>query len=751
VSVLGERVLRVEDPRFLRGEGLYVENVDLPGAAYVSFVRSPVAHARVGAVDTSAARDLPGIQVFTGADVPLEPIVPPYPGIEVRMPRPLVAMDTVRFVGELVAVVVSDTRAAGLDAAELVFADYDPLPVVVDPEVAAKDELLLFPDLGTNVASRRPLPDDDPCADCEVVARGRVVSPRMIPMPIEPRSVAAKFEDGRLTVWVATQTPHQGRHTIAHTLGLDEADIRVIAPDVGGGFGAKNVGVEELLVCWLAMHLGRPCRWTESRSENMLSMAHGRAVVMDFTIGGRRDGTIDAYRIDILQDAGAYPGLGAFLPFLTAMMSTGVYRIPTVQAGYRAVATNTTPTGPFRGAGRPEAAQAIERAVDLFAAEAGLDPADVRRKNFIPPDAFPLTTPTGANYDCGDYAGALERALRAAGYDELRAKQRRRRDAQDVKQLGIGLSAYVEVTNGGPETEFGEVEVTEDGGAIVRTGSFSHGQGHETTFAMIVGARLGIPVEKIKVVKGDTDQVARGMGTYGSKSTQIGGAAAGAAAEEVAERAKRLAADGLEANPDDMVLDPARGEFHVVGAPSPSLSWAELAARLSGEARLGELTVSHDFKPADSTYPFGAHVAVVEVDTETGAVELLRHVAVDDAGTLINPLVAEGQVHGGVATGVAQALYEIGVYDDDGNLMTSSFATYGIPSAAELPSWDTVEMETPTPMNPLGAKGIGESGTIGATPAVLNAVVDALAPFGVKHVEMPANGENVWRALQSAR
>jgi carbon-monoxide dehydrogenase large subunit len=386
----------------------------------------------------------------------------------------------------------------------------------------------------------------------------------------------------------------------------------------------------------------------------------------------------------------------------------------------------------------------------MFAAELGLDPTEVRRRNFIPKDAFPHTTVTKAAYDSGDYEGALDLVLRSAGYDELRAEQQRRRDEGSVKQLGIGISCYVEITNGVAETEFSEVEITPDGGAIVRTGSFSHGQGHETTFAMIAAERLGLPLEKVTVHKGDTDEVAKGTGTYGSKSTQIGGAAARLAADDVVQRAKELVGDYLETSVDDIVLDRGLGLLHVVGAPSRSISWEDLAARAAADDRLVELTAEHEFQAAP-TFPFGAHVAVVEVDTETARVELLRLVAVDDAGTLINPLIAEGQVHGGVATGVAQALYEQVLYDEDGNPLTGTFVGYAFPSAADLPSWEAVEMETPTPMNDLGAKGIGESGTIGSTPAVHNAVVDALAPFGVRQVDLPANGENVWRALQEAK
>jgi carbon-monoxide dehydrogenase large subunit len=482
----------------------------------------------------------------------------------------------------------------------------------------------------------------------------------------------------------------------------------------------------------------------------MIAMPHGRAAVLDFMLGGDRDGKVQAYRLKILQDVGAYPRIGAALPGFTSAMSSGVYAIPKIEAGFTCVVTNTTPIGPFRGAGRPEATQAIERAMDLFAADLGLDPAEMRRRNLIAADAFPATTASGAHYDCGDYERALDLALETAGYEALREEQRRRREEGGTVAPGIGVSAYVEITNGLVEPEFGAVEITPDGEAVLRTGSFSHGQGHETTFAMIVADRLGLPVEAVRVVKGDTDEVRQGVGTYGSKSTQIGGVAAAQAAHVVAERARELAAEKLEASVDDVVLDADAGGFHVIGSPTPTVSWRDLAAGLHEEGRLDELRAEEIFKADAPTFPFGAHVAVVEVDTETGAVELRRLVAVDDAGNIINPVVAEGQVHGGVATGVAQALFEEFVYDGEGNPLTASFLGYAFPSAAELPSWDVVEMQTPTPVNALGAKGIGESGTIGATPAVQSAVVDALAPFGVRHIDMPANGERVWRALRDA-
>jgi carbon-monoxide dehydrogenase large subunit len=479
-------------------------------------------------------------------------------------------------------------------------------------------------------------------------------------------------------------------------------------------------------------------------------MGHGRGQRMEFRLGGDREGHIQALYLRLLQDSGAYPSIGSVLPTLTRLMASGVYAIPKIEVRFDSVLTNTTPTAALRGAGRPEASQVLERAVDCFAADVGLDPAEVRRRNFIAADQFPYETQTGAVYDIGDYRRALDVALEAAGYDQLREEQAARRAAEDPRLLGIGLSAYVEITNGAPESEFGAVEMTPEGDAILKTGSFSHGQGHETTFGQIVAEQLGLPLERVTVVKGDTDRVARGSGTYGSKSTQIGGAAARQASELLVARAKELAAEELEADPRDMVLELGTGVFHVAGAPSPALAWSELSGRLAAVGRIDELSIETDFEPPQPTFPFGAHVVVVEVDSETGSVDLKRVIAVDDAGTIINPMIADGQVHGGLAAGLAQALFEEIAFDEDGNPLCSNFVTYCIPGATEFPSFETVRIETPTPVNPLGAKGIGESGTIGVTPAAHNAVIDALAHLGVRHLDMPANGERVWRTIQEA-
>jgi aerobic carbon-monoxide dehydrogenase large subunit len=746
MSVVENRVLRVEDGRFLRGEGQYVENLPLENPLAVTFVRSLLAHAKI-TVDVSAAAEAPGVmQVFTGKDVTLGKWgPPPFPGLNPAMGREVVATDVVRFVGEIVAVIVSKTRAQGADAAELVFVDYDPLPVVVKPQDAAKDETVIFPEAGTNTAATAGSPDHDEAFfdGCDVVVSGSVFSQRMAPCPLEPRSAAALREpDGRVTAWLSTQTPHQDHMSLAHMLGLEPSQLRVVGPDVGGGFGAKMLGVEEIIVAWLAMRFDQPLRWTESRSESMVGLYHGRNAHLDFELGGTRDGKVLAYRLSSLADVGAYPVLGAFLPNLTGLMSSGVYAIPKIEFEGRSVVTNTVPVTSFRGAGRPEACQAIERAMDYFAREVGLDVVEIRRRNFIPKDSFPYTTASHATYDSGDYEGALDLALDAAGIKELRAEQARRRDSHDVRQLGIGVSTYIEVTNPAHETEFARIDVGTNGHLTVRTGSFSHGQSHETTFAQIVSRRVGLPVESITVVKGDTDVVAKGTGTYGSKSTQLGGAAALGAADALVEKATALAAEYLGG---DAELN--EGRFEAAG---DSLSWEELAERAHDDDRLGELSAEHEFHAAP-TFPFGCHIAVVEVDTQTGGVTLLRLIAVDDAGTIVNPMVFEGQVHGGVATGVAQALYEEFTFDDDGTPLTNTFVGYAFPSAADLPAWEAVEMETPTPANPLGAKGVGESGTMGSTPAVQSAVIDALAPLGVRYVALPVNGENVWRAIEEAK
>jgi carbon-monoxide dehydrogenase large subunit len=757
VSILGTRVRRTEDPGFLTAGAVYTDDLRLAGACHVFFVRSPVAHARIRSIDVSAALQAPGvIAAFTGADLADLPVLaPPMPGmINGQMGQSLLARDVVRFVGEPVAVVVTEDRYQGEDAMELVDVDYDPLPPVIalDEATAGGDPGLLFPDAGTNVAASfgdAAALKADLFDGCDVVVTRTIVNQRVAPAPMEPRAAAAVWgEDGRLTAWVPNQGAQGTRDALAEMLAIDPAGLRVITPDVGGAFGAKfGADPEHAVVCWVARRVGRPARWAEARGENLVGMTHGRAQRQTVTIGGSRDGTVAAYRLEILQDSGAYPRFGAFLPALTILMAPGPYGFSRAEAIAKAVVTNTTPVGAYRGAGRPEATAAVERAIDLFAAEIGMDPAEVRRKNLLPKFTEPHTTAFGAVYDTGDYAAALDKALAAAGYADLREEQAKRRASGDAVQLGIGMSCYVEITGpgmeeGGPR-ENATVEVHPDGSATILTGTSPHGQGHATVWAMLASDELGIPVDKITVKWGDTDLIPEGGGTGGSRSLQQGGAAVQQASQELLEVARQRAADTLEASPADLVFDTERSAFAVAGDPAASVPLTKLAEP-------ERLLVRAVFSAPGPTFPFGAHIAVAEVDTETGKAVLRRIVTVDDAGAVINPLLAEGQRHGGIAQGAAQALCEEVIYDADGNPLTATFADYAVLSPTEVPSFELADMATPTTYNPLGAKGIGEAGTIGATPAVQNAVIDAVAHLGVLHIDMPTTPRRVWQALRSA-
>jgi carbon-monoxide dehydrogenase large subunit len=573
---------------------------------------------------------------------------------------------------------------------------------------------------------------------------------------MENNGILAEPTDSGLTIWVSHQAPHSIHGAYAAMVGLDPAELRVICPWVGGGFGPNAAPyVEHIVALAAAKKLGRPVKWAATRSEDMLSLVHGRDFVMTAKLGVKNDGKIVGLDGSVVAAAGAYPIVGAILPMLTQMMSVGVYDIPKVKFQTVTALTNTTSIGAYRGAGRPEATQLIERVLDVAARQIGMDPAEIRRVNFLQPSAFPLTTITGANYDSGEYEKSLDAVLEASGYAELRAEQERRRASGDPKVLGIGVSTYVEVTAPiGLHAEFGAVEVHEDGSASVFAGTSVHGQGHHTAFAMLASEVLGIPMEKISLVNSDTGTVPRGAGTMGSRSLQTAGSAIHVASEEVLDRAKQIAGHLLEAPAEDVVV--GEGGLHVAGVPSKAVTWAELAVASQDPGKLPEgmeaaaLRHELDFDEGDSTFPFGAHVSVVEVDTETGEVTMLRHVAVDDCGRILNPLLVAGQQHGGIAQGAAQALYEWVQYDEDGNPVTSNLMDYAIPSAAELCSFEVSNTQTDSPRNPLGAKGIGESGTIGSTPAIHNAVVDALSHLGVTHVDMPCTAERVWRAIQSA-
>jgi carbon-monoxide dehydrogenase large subunit len=758
LSILGTRVLRTEDPRFLSTGGVYTEDVvdeRLAGACHVFFVRSPLAHARVSKVDVSGALAAPGvIAAFTGADLDALPEIPPSAAglMKTQMVQRLLATDKVRFVGEPVAVVVTEHPYQGEDAIELVEVDYDPLPAALgyDPD----DASLLFEDAGTNVAGFWGDPaalKPDLFEGCEVVVTETINNQRVAPAPMETRAAAAVWgEDGRVTAWIPNQGAQGTKASLATMLAVDPSLVRVITPDVGGGFGAKfGADPEHVVVAWVARELGRPARWTETRYENLIGMTHGRAQQHTVTIGGSRDGDVQAYRLEIVQDAGAYPKIGAVLPMLTILMTTGPYNIPRAESIAKVVVSNTTPIGAYRGAGRPEATAALERAIDLFAAETGVDPADVRRKNLLAPFTEPHRTGFGALYDTGDYVKALDKALEAAGYAELRAEQARRRASGDVRQLGIGLASYVEITGmgdgeGTPPQENATVEVHPDGTATILTGTSPHGQGHETAWAMIASEELGIPVDKITLKWGDTDLIPEGGGTGGSRSLQQGGAAVQQAALELIDVARLRAAAQLEASAADLVFDKTRSAFNVAGDPDAVVPLTQLAEN-------ERLLIRTVFSQPGATFPFGTHVAVAEVDTETGKATLTRVITVDDAGKILSPLLAEGQRHGGISQGAAQALVEEVVYDEDGNPLTASLADYPFISATEVPSFELVQMETPTTYNPLGAKGIGEAGSIGATPAVQNAVVDAVAHLGVRHIDMPTASRRVWQAIQAAQ
>ncbi|MEX2625481.1 MAG: xanthine dehydrogenase family protein molybdopterin-binding subunit [Ilumatobacteraceae bacterium] len=769
-SILGTRVQRTEDPILLTGGARYVDDLPLEGHLHAVFVRSDVAHGALGTIHTEDAEQLPGVvAVWTATDLDL----PPHHGlakVHDDFARPPLAVARIRFVGEPIAVVFAETPQHGEDAAEMVWAEIDPLPTVIDPERALEpDAELLFPEHGSNQAlmitdeHRVDLDDGDHTADraTEVVVRGRYLNQRMAVAPMEPDCCAASpADDGRTTVWASTQMPHMLHTQLAAAIGVDTDDIHVVTPHVGGGFGGKaGLHPEYVVVTAAARRLGRPVVWVPPRSDDMKALPHSRGQIQYAELGCTRDGRFTGLRVRLVGDAGAYPGIGAMLPGGTRRMSHGTYDFPAIQFDVAVAATNTTPMGAYRGAGRPEATALLERLVDQAALELGIDPIELRERNFLGDDVFPFRTITGVTYDSGRYSLPLRTAADAVGYDELRAEQAERRERGDRTLLGIGVSAYVEITAGGGTSEFGSVEVNADGSATVYAGTAAHGQGHQTSYAMLVSEQTGIPIDRIHLVDGDTDRVPRGGGTGGSRSLQLGGSAVRGATEVLIERARELAASLLEAAPADVVVDASNGTIGVAGVPTSAMTWGELSARITVE-RPDDLGDPHDdsnllrgefvFEQDGATFPFGAHISVVEVDLDTGEARVRRHVAVDDCGTVLNPLLVEGQQHGGIAAGIGQALYEEVRFDDDGNPVTSNFAEYAVPSAAELPNFEARSTETPSPLNPLGAKGIGEAATIGATPAVQNAVIDAVSHLGIRHLDLPCTPERVWRAIRDA-
>jgi len=752
-SILGNAVRRVEDPDLVVGAGDYVDDLRIDGTLQAIFVRSPFAHARITRVDTGEAEASPGVvAVYTAESLASDP-VPPFAVVNKACGRPALTGDAARYVGDPVALVVAETRAEAVDAAELVDVDYDELPVVADMEAALADDApLQFPDLGSNVAAAVRDPDDsDPLDGADVVVRLRMENQRVAVAPIEGNAILVEPKGDRVVLHLATQHPHMARDLMAKYTGLDKSDVQVVVPHVGGAFGGKaGIGYGHAAIVAAARHLGRPVAWSETRSEAMLSM-QGRGQVQFGELGLRSDGTIVGLRARVIGDCGAYAGFGGALAVgPTRMMAQGPYEIPQLRFDAIAALTNTAPNGAFRGAGRPEATAMLERLVDLAADELGLAPEEIRRRNLLAKDAFPYQTRTGVTYDVGDYTMALEEALRVADVDAARAEQQRRRESGDPRQLGIGVSTYVEITGFGG-SELGSVVINADGSATVMSGTSAHGQGHATSFAMIVSDRLGIPMDRITYVQSDTDVVRSGGGTGGSRSLQLGGSAVSAAARDVHEQAVRIAARVLEVDEADVevVHDVHGGGLGVAGVPDVRLSWADLAGHAAESD--GALRADLDVTQKGATFPFGAHVAIVEVDTETGKVTPLRHVAVDDCGRILNPMIVTGQQHGGVVQGMSQALWEEFVYDEAGQPLTSTFADYQMPTAADTISLETSNTETPTDLNELGAKGIGESGTIGSTPAVQNAVIDAVSHLGVRHIDLPCTPHRIWTAIEQAR
>jgi aerobic carbon-monoxide dehydrogenase large subunit len=771
---IGAPLKRKEDDPLLRGRGTYVDNMDVPGAVVMVVVRSPYAHARITSVDTAAAKASPGVvAVFTGADLQDDwkaPMPCAWPVTEdMKSPEhfPL-AVSEVNYQGDGVAVVIADTRAQAVDAAELVDVEYEPLAVIVDVEAAAEEgAALVHEELGTNVSYVWKLDAGEFDDGADVIVRHRYVQPPLIPNAIEPRGVVARLEPGGdVTLWSATQVPHILRVLTAATLGMSETKLRVIAPDVGGGFGSKlDVYAEELLAVALTRRLGAPVKWTEERSENALSTIHGRDFVTTLELAATKDGKITALRANVIASMGAYlqlvtPGI----PLLGAWIYAGPYAIPNYSVTFTGVFTNTTPTDAYRGAGRPEATYVLERTMDLLAKELGMNRVDLRRKNFI--TEFPATLASGLTIDNGDYGASLDRLLEHLGLGEIEAEQLARRDRGDARQIGVGFSTYNEMCGLAPSRILGAIRYAAGGWetATIRclptgtfqvvTGTSPHGQGHETAWSQIVADQLGCDPAEVEVLHGDTSISPYGLDTYGSRSLPVGGAALWSAGEKIIEKAREIVAHQLEVSADDLEYE--AGTFTVKGSPDKEMTvkgaaWAAFAAHDLPDGMEPNLEATATYDPPNFSWPAGAHAAVVEVDTGTGDARLIRYVAIDDVGTVVNPLIVDGQVHGGITQGIATALYEEALYDEDGNLSNGTMAMYLVPSAAELPSYELDRTESKATDHPFGAKGVGETGTIAAAPAVINAVIDALSHLGVTDIQMPATPERVWRAIEEAK
>lgn len=766
---IGQRVVRREDPRLVTGTSHYVDDIVLPRMLYAAVLRSIHGHAKILSIDTARAAAYPGVvAVFVGQDVADKvgpvPCAGQLPGLKVPRHNVL-AVGRVRYVGEPVAVVVAEDRYTARDALELIEVEYEPLPAVTDPEKALeKDAPIIYEEWGSNIAFESKSEGGDverAFREADGLVKQRMVNQRLIPVALEPRGVVAQYLPGEqvLNVWTSTQVPHLVRTQLAAGLNLPENRVRVIAPEVGGGFGSKlNVYAEELLVSYLAMAIGQPVKWTETRRENFLNTIHGRGQIAYLEAAFKKDGTVTGLRCKIIQDIGAYHQLlTPLIPGLTALMLSGPYAIANLACEIVGVFTNKMSTDAYRGAGRPEATYYLERMMDLVAAELKIDPAEVRQRNLIPADKFPFKTVTGLSYDSGNYQAAFERALEMAEYGKLRQEQAKLR--AEGKLIGIGLSSYVEICALGPSSalasggwESATVRVEPTGKVTVLTGASPHGQGQETTFAQIVGDMFGIDIDDIVVIHGDTAIVQYGIGTFGSRATAVGGTAVYNAALRIKEKAAKLAAFLLEV-PEESI-EVREGYFFDKNDRNRRISFRDIAQAAYRAAKLPVgmepgLEATNFFEPSNFTFPFGTHVAVVEIDPDTGEISFRKYVAVDDCGRAINPLTVDGQIHGGIAQALGQALLEEAVYDENGQLVTGELMDYAVPKAHDVPWFDTERTETPSPVNPLGAKGVGEAGTIAATPAIVNAVVDALSHLGVRHIDMPVKAEKIWRLLRA--
>ena len=769
--LIGAPIKRREDPRLVQGLSHYVDDIKLVNTLHCTFLRSDYAHADIKSIDTEAAENLSGVvKVITGADIAGKvgsiPCAAEIEGLKVP-DHPALAVDRVRFVGEPIAAVVATDPYVARDALDLIEVEYDELPAVVDLDAAIEsDSTVIYDEFDDNIAFTMPLDAGDvdaAFAEADHVVSQRFVNQRLIPNSIEPRGVLAEYlpGEGTLTVWSSTQVPHHLKTILSLLLDFPEQLVRVIAPEVGGGFGSKlNVYPEEAVVAYLATQLRKPVKWIEKRSEGFTTTIHGRDQVDYVEMAVQNDGTITGLRAKLLANMGAYHQLlTPIIPVLTYLMMPGAYKIPNIKLELIGVFTNKMATDAYRGAGRPEATHIIERMVDLAAQKLGMDPKEIRFKNFPQPDEFPLEMATGVTYDSGNYQMSFNKALDTVDYASLRARQAELRG--QGRYLGIGIATYAEICGMGPSVgvagggwESSTVRIERTGKVTVLTGVSPHGQGQETSFAQIVADEYGISIDDIVVIHGDTGRQPQGIGTFGSRATAVGGAALIIATQQVKEKMAQIAAHMLEANVDDLVFED--GNIFVQGSPDSAVTFADVAAtahvavNLPPEVEPG-LEATHFFEPSNFTYPFGAHISIVEVDPETGEIDLQRYVAVDDCGNIINPLLVDGQVHGGIAQGLGQAMYEGAVYDENGQLLTGSFMDYAIPKATQVPRFETEHTTTPSPVNPLGVKGVGEAGTIASSPCLVNAVVDALSPFGVTDIDMPMTPNRVWQAIQDAQ